>query len=441
MQAVATILKQCTDLAINGNKMKQKLLNKTLHIYIIFSVVVLLFTAPIFYIIANEIEIEEADEALLLRQHEFEKFQLPTFTQADIAKWNGWNRDIKIELANQRITSPQFSTGNYLNIMDGDFEPYRVLQSPVFIDGVPYVLFIKINLLKAEHMVYNIVMLYIAIIFFLLIGLFVISRWYLAKLWKPFKQLLLQLEHFEINNPVNIAYSPTNVDEFYRLNTVIEKLLSRNIIIFNNQKEFVENAAHELQTPLAVMQAKLDNLIQADDIIPAFADGLTQLSNSITRLNHINKNLLLLSRIGNDTYIEQQEVDLAMLLNQQLVFVKEQIEAENITTTSHITNTSVNANAALVEVCTGNLLTNAIKHNYNGGIIHVELAGRLLTVTNTSAGVGLDSNKLFTRFAKLNPSSQGAGLGLAIVKKIADLYGWNLRYQYQSNMHIFSIRF
>ncbi|UPT65548.1 MAG: HAMP domain-containing histidine kinase [Sphingobacteriales bacterium JAD_PAG50586_3] len=421
--------------------MKQKLLHKTLKLYIIFSVLVLLFTAPIFYFIADEIQLEEADEALLLRQHEFESILLPGFKQTDIAKWNGWNRDIKIEPANTLIKTSQFSTGNYLNIMDGDFEPYRVLKSPVIIDGAPYILFIKINLLKAEHMVYNIVMLYVAIIFFLLIGLFIISRWYLAKLWQPFQQLLLQLEHFEINNPVNIAYSSTNVDEFYRLNTVIGKLISRNIIIYNNQKEFVENAAHELQTPLAVMQAKLDNLIQADDISPALANGLTQLSNSITRLNHINKNLLLLSRIGNDTYIEQQEVDLAKVLNQQLAFVQEQIDAENITITSHLANAPLKANIALVEVCTGNLLTNAIKHNYNGGTIHVELIGNLLTVTNTGTTTELDSEKLFTRFTKINPASHGAGLGLAIVRKITGLYGWNLQYQYQNNLHVFSIRF
>lgn len=422
--------------------MKQKLLNKTLRVYIIFSLAVLIITAPVFYWFAENVQQEEAGEALLLREHEFEKFHLPTFKEANISQWNEWNRDIKIEYANKAIENSQFSSGQYPNILDGDLEPYRTLHTPILIEGKVYTLFIKVNLLETEDMIFSLLMLYIVIVVLLLTGLFVITKRLSTRLWKPFTSLLGQLEHFEISKPANIKYSQTNVDEFERLNMVIEKLINRNIQIFNNQKEFLENAAHELQTPLAVMQAKLDNLIQSDSLTPEIAEELEILNNSLSRLGRINKNLLLLSRIDKDNYPHKQPVSVNEILNSQLNFFKEQYAIKNIIMNVRLTETlSVTANAILIEVCTSNLLMNAIKHTVQGGKIDVTLHGKTLDISNTATEGELSEHYLFKRFAKISPNSQGAGLGLAIVKKIADLNQWQLTYTFQNNQHIFSITF
>lgn len=422
--------------------MRQKLLHKTLRVYTIFSLAVLVITAPVFYYFAENVQHEEAEEALLLREHEFEKFQLPTFKEEDIPKWNEWNRDIKIETADSTITATQFLSGQYPNIMDGDLEPYRTLKTPIVIEGKPYTLFVKVNLLETEDMIFSLLMLYIVIIVLLLAGLFIITKRLSTRLWQPFTSLLEQLEHFEISKPADIAYTKSNIDEFQRLNTVIEKLIARNIIIFNSQKEFLENAAHELQTPLAVMQAKLDNLIQTDTLTLEIAEELEGLNNSLSRLGRINKNLLLLSRIHTDTYPQKQIVVVNGILDNQLTFLKEQYEPKDIEVVTNTTEQlSIKANTVLLEVCIGNLLMNAIKHNMQGGRIKVTIHDRALSISNTAEHGKLPGQNLFKRFAKIDPESQGAGLGLAIVKKIADLNQWQLAYSFEDNQHIFSITF
>lgn len=419
--------------------MKQKLLNKTLRVYTIFSLAVLIITAPVFYWFAENVQQEEAEEALLLREHEFEKFHLPTFKQANISQWNEWNRDIKIESANKAIENSQFSSGQYPNIMDGDLEPYRTLYTPILVEGKAYTLFIKVNLLETEDMIFSLLMLYIVIVILLFTGLFFITKRLSTRLWKPFTSLLGQLEHFEISKPTNIKYSQTNVDEFERLNNVVEMLITRNIQIFNSQKEFLENAAHELQTPLAVMQAKLDNLIQSDSLNPEIAKELAILNHSLTRLGHINKNLLLLSRIDKDNYPVKQSVSINDTLQQQLDFLEGHYEGINLKT--HLKDKlEVEANATLLEICTANLLMNAIKHNVAGGKIVVSIEGRTFNIANTGDNELIQQN-LFKRFSKISPNSQGSGLGLAIVKKITDLNHWHLAYKFEDNQHIFSITF
>lgn len=422
--------------------MRQKLLHKTLQVYTLFSLAVLIITAPVFYWFAERVQRQEAEEALLLREHEFEKFQLPTFTQANIARWNDWNRDIKIEQADVALKSTAITSGKYPNIMDGDLEPYQTLRAPIQIEGNPYTLFIKVNLLETEDMVYSLLMLYIVIIVLLLLGLFVIANWLSSRLWKPFTGLLNQLEHFEINKPVAIQYQQSRIDEFERLNTVIEKLITRNIEIYNGQKEFLENAAHELQTPLAVMQAKLDNLVQSESLTPELAAELETLNYSLSRLGRINKNLLLLSRIGKDNYLEKETVNLSQLVQHQLSFLAEQYAAGQILVKTDIApDIAITANPVLLEICTGNLLMNALKHNVDGGQISVSLHGKTLSIANTAIGDELQAQNLFKRFAKINPGGQGTGLGLAIVKKVADLNQWQLAYVFQNNQHIFSISF
>lgn len=422
--------------------MRQKLLHKTLKVYIIFSVAILAITGPVFYFFAEKVQYNEAEEALRLRQHEFENLRLPTFKQYDIAKWNNWSRDLKIEPVDTLLSSPQFSSGYYINMMDNDLEPYYTLRAPIFIENKPYTLFIKINMLENEHMIINLLGLYIVIILLLLTGLYFITKILSTLLWKPFTDLLTQLEYFEINNPVSIHYPATTTDEFIRLNTIVEQLIGRNILIYNSQKEFIENASHELQTPLAIMQAKLDNLIQSDSLNPELAGELETLNNALSRLGRINKNLLLLSRIDADNYPFKQTVFVNEIIHQQLHFFENQYLEKDITVTANITeNLAVTANPTLFEICTSNLLMNAIKHTANGGSIVITIQSNTLSIANTAAYGQLPPQNLFKRFAKINLQSQGAGLGLAIVKKVTELNQWQLAYNFTNSMHNFTITF
>jgi len=123
---------------------------------------------------------------------------------------------------------------------------------------------VRANLVESSDLVKSIFS-YFCFTEFLLFGLFYINKRLSAKLWSPFYQIIEQIEKFEIDKS-NLPQLPeTDIEEFYRLNQSIGKLIEKNRAIYRNQREFVENAAHELQTPLALFQAKIDTLIQSGD--------------------------------------------------------------------------------------------------------------------------------------------------------------------------------
>lgn len=421
--------------------MTKKLLHKTSKAYLIFSVLVLSVSAPMFYYIIERLYMQETDETLILHKSEFFKYSLPTLTIDEIPNWNRYNRNVKIEPFNNISNDTLFYT-SYYDTLDAENEPYRELNTPVTIQQQPYTYSARINLVETEDLMKSIALLFIAVIFVLLVGLFLITQKLSVTLWKPFYKTLQQIEKFEIDKSKQPDFSETGIEEFNRLNQSIEKLIERNIIIYKSQREFIENAAHELQTPLAVFQAKIDTLIQHSDVTKEQSEILSSLNDNVFRLNRLNKNLLLLSKIDNESYSDRQTVSLNELIEKHSDFFTEQAKAKNITIeTKLLEPLETKSNPVLAEVLINNLFLNAIRHNNTNGKIVVTLSNRSLTVSNTGQTTALVNDRLFNRFSKVNPSEQGTGLGLSIVKKIADINNWTVAYSYSKNLHSFSISF
>jgi len=421
--------------------MNKKLLHKTSTVYLLFSVMLLIVSAPLFYYITESLYIEETDETLILHKNEFLKYSLPTLTTPEIQNWNKYNRNIKIEPFKNSGNDTIFYN-SYYDTLDAETEPYRELNASILIDGNPYTYSARINLVETEDLMKSIAILFLVIISLLLVGLFVITKRLSINLWKPFYETLIQIEKFEIDKSNQPKLTDTNIDEFNRLNQSIEKLIERNTSIYNSQREFIENAAHELQTPLAVFQAKIDTLIQNADFTQEQYKMLSSLNDSVSRLNRLNKNLLLLSKMENDIYNEKQTINLNEAIEKHFDFFTEQAKAKNLIIKTEMKEAvAVKSNPVLAEILISNLFLNAIRHNVNDGQVLVILSNHSLTFSNTGQSQTLVANKLFNRFSKSNPSEQGNGLGLAIIKKIADLNNWKISYSFANNLHSFSLAF
>lgn len=418
--------------------MKNNLLNKTLKTYILSSLIIAIISAPSFYYIIKHIQKEEAEEMLEEKKYQFLQAIKKDSDKFDINNWNNYNFDIKI--LNEPCESSSFKDIDYPNLSDGDLEPFKVLYAPLIINNHHYTLSIRISLLDAEDTLFYVMLTYSIVILLILSSLFIISNYYSKRLWQPFRDLLQQLEVFELGSAQNIQFSKTDIDEFLRLFNVIENLLERSQTIYKTQKEFVENAAHELQTPLAIMRAKLDNLAQGE-INHQDAASIEALNNALERLTHLNKNILLLSRIENDQYPLNDTIVISEAVKDHCEFLTEQINSLHITLkTSFNEDFTIETNKALFEICLSNLLTNAIKHNHSNGSIFISVSKNTLQISNSSALSALNVNHLFSRFQK-NHNSNGNGLGLSISKKIADLNHWKIEYRYDQNLHHFSIQF
>ncbi|MBK5202837.1 MAG: HAMP domain-containing histidine kinase, partial [Prolixibacteraceae bacterium] len=328
------------------------------------------------------------------------------------------------------------------NFSEKEIEPIRELNSPVVIGGKNYTLSVKANLLESEDSITTLLILFIIIIAFSFLGILLINKWFSTLLWKPFYQTLQKIENFEIDKNTKPEFKSSDIAEFNSLNCSIEKLIKRNIVIYKNQREFVENAAHELQTPIAVFKAKIDTLIQRDDITQGQSEVLISLNDAISRLTRLNKNLLLLSKIDNLNYNRDEKISIKELIENKSDFFTEQAKQKNIKIEISLKNDiPITSNIVLTEIMINNLLLNAIRHNINNGRIDISISNKALIITNTGKAEKLSEEKLFSRFYKSNTSKNGNGLGLAIVKKITDLNHWTVSYSYLNSAHTFTVQF
>ncbi|WP_241657646.1 sensor histidine kinase [Flavobacterium cerinum] len=421
--------------------MTRKLLNKTTYSFLIYSVIILLIAAPVFYFISQWLYIYETDEVLLFHKGAFAKESKEDFTESDIAAWNKYNRDVEI-VGDMGVTKDSIVGKMLFDSIANEKEPFRILYSPVTINGKKFTYIEKSNLVEMEGMVFSIASMFIIIIIILLVGIIILSKRLASKIWKPFYDTLKQIEDFEIDKNKPPHFTPTSIDEFDRLNKSLERLIEKNTAIYKSQREFVENAAHELQTPLALFQTKIDTLSQLPNLTKEHSQLLGSLNNDVSRLNRLNKNLLLLSKIENDSYFEKQPVILNDYIKKHLDFFSEQAKSKSISIVVEFNKPlQINSNPVLTEVLINNLFLNAIRHNSKDGKIIIRTSDKTITFSNTGPETSLNINKLFNRFSKSDPSAQGNGLGLAIVKKIVELNNWNITYNFQDGLHSFTVQF
>lgn len=421
--------------------MNKQLLYKTQKNYLILSVIVFLVVAPLFYFIVGKIYIAEIDESLWLQKSEFVQKQLPVLKTSDISLWNRFNSSIKIK-ENLALKSDSIFNSKQFNEEEQEEEPCRELITPIVIEGTPYTLSLTVNLVESEDFLASIALLFLALLVLLLVGIILINKKISLKLWKPFYQTLSQIEAFEIDKNKIPQFEKSNIEEFERLNQGLENLIKKNTIIFENQREFVENAAHELQTPIAVLKSKIDLLLQGSDLTAGQSEILESVNANIFRITRLHKNLLLLSKIDKNQFTETSHFSINKIMEKQFEFFEEQAKSKEITIEKDFGHSiSIQANMGLTEILLSNLLLNSIQHNIYDGNIHLQILENKLIISNTGSHQKLDVSSLFTRFPKINSSVKGNGLGLAIVKKIADLYQWRLSYSFDDGKHFFSITF
>ena len=408
----------------------------------LFSLAVMLLGIPLFFFMSQWVYMHEANEALAVQKDEFVKFYLPQIKENEIAVFNKLSNDIQIEENKDGIIKDTLYEKSVYNHMDKYNEPFRILKSPVIINNKPYVFSVKANLVDDYELAKSILGIFTIIILILLIGLFIITRRLSLTLWKPFYETLGQIEQFEIDKNSNPKLGSNDIEEFNRLNTAINKLIEKNTLIYKSQKEFIENAAHELQTPIAIFKGKLETLLQRPDVTEGQFEILDKLNDTTTRLSRLNKNLLLLSKIESKQYNIPEAVILNDVIAGQMDFFKEQAAAKNILINTNLeANSIVDTNLFLAEILIKNLFLNAINHNIKNGSITIVLDKNALAFSNTGESKSLETDTLFERFSKVNPSSKGNGLGLSIIKKIADNNGWKVQYHFTDNLHTFEIRF
>lgn len=326
---------------------------------------------------------------------------------------------------------------------DDDMEPYRVLRTGFYDkENHPYALEIRTSTVEEDELIYDLSLSLIALYFFILISILLINHFGLKKAFKPFGHIISQLRKYEVGSNEKPTMVDTNVKEFSYLQNEIERMINRNDEVFNSQKLFIENASHELQTPLTIALNKLDLLIENSDLPEKELMSLVETKQTLWRMVNLNKSLLMLSRIENNQYKNNVEVNFTNLTKDLLEDYESILEVEEIKLDIDFkADFIVDFNIDLARILISNLIRNAVKHNNDEKIIKIESDSNQLIISNTGKNMTLDSNIIFNRFYKQGTSEGNNGLGLSIVDTIIkNQQNLKLNYQYEVPFHQFILK-
>lgn len=327
----------------------------------------------------------------------------------------------------------------YMEYDDKD-QPYRVLEAD-FIDQFKghQRLVIRTSTVEEDELIYDLTTALIVLYILLVISIVVVNGYLLNKAMKPFYQILDKLKKYQFGIPFSREKYNYKITEFEELDKAINEMIERNELVFYQQKQFIENASHELQTPLAIVINKIDLMIQNDDLDKKNLTFLTGVKNDLRRMVGLNKSLLMLSKIENSQFNKTSDVDFNGMVT-QLVQNYEDFIAFKKVEVSIIEKGKFIAdfNQDLADILLSNLLKNAVKYNNEEGILNIIIENNRITFQNSGSPVPLDTTRIFNRFYKQGSDHTSTGLGLSIVKTIIRQYpGWEINYEYADHIHYF----
>ncbi|MDX1627901.1 MAG: HAMP domain-containing sensor histidine kinase, partial [Fulvivirga sp.] len=208
-----------------------------------------------------------------------------------------------------------------------------------------------------------------------------ITSWWLLK---PFNKTLQQIKNFSLRKQEDVEFPDANTAEFKKLNFFLEEMTNKMKNDFRSLKEFTENAAHEMQTPIAIANSKLEILLDADNVTEEQAALIVSAQNSLSRLSKINEALALLTKIENKEFADIQIIDMSKELKRHIHDFDELIQLKSLNLSFDITpEVKVRMDQVLCAILITNLIQNAIKHNYEGGEIMIKLTHKVMSISNS----------------------------------------------------------
>ncbi|HTH82046.1 MAG TPA: HAMP domain-containing sensor histidine kinase [Mucilaginibacter sp.] len=235
----------------------------------------------------------------------------------------------------------------------------------------------------------------------------------------------------------------TSTSDFQYLDISIHKMIEAIEAAFQKEREFISNASHELMTPISILQSKIENMFDQEDINDELKVRLLEMQKILNRLKSITKTLLLISQIENDQFLKEDKISINTLLQEVYDEISIRLPEKNVTFDIVVPQdvVLVNVNKFLIFNLFFNLVNNAIKYNREDGgiIVATEIENNALVVNITDTGIGIsaeDMPYIFNRFKKLRQSlkQDSFGLGLPIVKSIADFHNITIEVASEKNV-------
>lgn len=322
----------------------------------------------------------------------------------------------------------------------GETEPARILMTIFQKDDGGYMELVVYTPTIEKYDLQRAILGWIVFLYvLLLLMILAVNAWVFYRNMRPLYTLLKWLENYRLGSKREPLDESLRIVEFRKLNEAANLFSERSEQLYEQQKLFIGNASHEMQTPLAICRNRLEMLMEDDTLTEKQLSELMKTHRTLENLTRLNKSLLLLCKIDNRQFTDVKPICLNELLMHYLDDYKEVYAYRRVQVNVHVEDCfQLEMSEALATVLLTNLLKNAFVHTSEGGTIELTFTASSFEIRNTGEA-SLDKNRIFERFYKEGKKEGSTGLGLALVDFICKAYRLNLSYRFENGMHIFTI--
>ncbi|MFP5042099.1 sensor histidine kinase [Parasediminibacterium sp. JCM 36343] len=417
-----------------------KLFSRYNRINIGASILVFLAGCLAFYFVLHYVLLRQLDKTLQSEQSEIVQYikehnQLPEIV-------NTSDQKTAFTKTNAPFQETQFATQMVWEEKEQENIWLRVLSFHVAVAGQHYKVTVTKSQEETEYLIQVIVLIAIGMIGVIIIVGLIINRIVLKKLWQPFYNTIHLITQYKLASHQSLVLPDSTIDEFALLNKSLANMAGKIEQEYATLKAFTSNAAHEMQTPLAVIASRAETLMQDDAVLQNHHASIATIEQSVNKLSRLNQSLLLLAKIENHFFELTETILWDELIKQKIEEVAELNSSNQIKTTIDVVPVAAVFNLHLADIIITNLFNNAIRYNVAGGAIDIALTANYLVIGNTSSLPALDIQKIGSRFYRHPQTTQpGNGLGLSIVQQVCAIAGYKLQYSYIDSMHCFKVCF
>ena len=258
---------------------------------------------------------------------------------------------------------------------------------------------------------------------------------------RPMYAMLQWLDSYKPGAKPSPVPVSADVNEFARLGRALQGAVDRSEELVERQSQFIGNASHELQTPLAIIGNRVEWLLDGGNLTDEQAAELFKIQSTLGRAVRLNKTLLLLTKIENGKFPDSVEVDVARLVQDSVEMYSEIYKSRQMTVRVDIEDdVKVEMNESLAATLASNLIKNMYVHSAEGSSGSVTISSGRLIIENDGEQA-LDGERIFDRFYQ-GPKSKGSmGLGLPLVAAVCRTYSLGINYQFKQGRHCFTVDF
>jgi signal transduction histidine kinase len=394
----------------------------------------------IFYVMLRKIMVDRTDNRLIESKNLIEN------------NFHIFLQDPKAFILNEELVSVSMVNGDastQLRISDtiignkmiGNLSPFRKIEFEHNLLGQTYKVKVFKDLSFTDDITLQVMFLLSLLAVFFILSFFVVFRFTVQSSLFDFYDTVKKIRAFKVGGEEKIDLYESDVEEFENLNKVLRFMTNKINQDYQNLKEFTQNASHEIQTPLAIIQNKVELLIQNEGLNDSQIEAFSTILEATSRLSKLNQGLTQLVKIEGGQYISTSEIVISDNLDKSLEYLEEMLDSKDIKIKKeYIDHIKVDINENLLELLVFNLLKNALKHNIQGGEINIRIEKSTLCISNTGPNKAFDFQSSSKRFIK-GKDSKSLGLGLAIVMKICQLYDIGIVYKFEDKKHRLTLNF